>query len=101
MVIEFLHPTIGYSIARKVSRTSEHYEIPNDLREKIKNELINYASSHFEKGFDYMVCGHYHLNEIIDTGKGKLAVLGDWEDQPSYAMFDGKELTLHQWDNNA
>ena len=97
----FLHPTLGYSIARKVSRTSEHYEIPNDVREKIKNELINYASSHFEKGFDYMVCGHYHLNEIIDTGKGKLAILGDWEDQPSYAMFDGKELTLHQWDNNA
>ena len=35
---------------------------------------------------------HYHLNEIIDVEKGKLVVLGDWEDQPSYAMFNGKEL---------
>ena len=47
-----------------------------------------------------MVCGHYHLNELIDAGKGKLAVLGDWQDQPSYAVFDGEELTLHQWEND-
>ncbi len=91
----------GIGKIRKVSRTAEHYEIPENLRGKIKNELINHASSHFKKGFDYMVCGHYHLNEIIDVGKGKLVVLGDWEDQPSYAMFNGKELTLHQWNDNA
>ena len=48
-----------------------------------------------------MVCGHYHLNEIIDVEKGKLAVLGDWQDDPSYAVFDGKELKLHQWENDA
>ena len=41
------------------------------------------------------------LNEIIDVEKGKLAVLGDWQDDPSYAVFDGKELTLHQWENDA
>ena len=41
------------------------------------------------------------LNEIINVEKGKLAVLGDWQDVPSYAVFDGKELTLHQWENDA
>ena len=96
-----LHPTIGYSIAKKVSRTENHPEHSEQLKEKIRNELTKFASGHFEKGFDYMVCGHYHLNEIIDVGKGKLAVLGDWQDQPSYAVFDGRELTLHQWENNA
>ena len=35
------------------------------------------------------------------VGKGKLAVLGDWQDQPSYAVFDGKGLTLHQWGDDA
>ena len=66
------------------------------------SEDIDYRfqTNDFEKGFDYMVCGHYHLNELIDAGKGKLAVLGDWQDQPSYAVFDGKELTLHQWEND-
>ncbi len=97
----WLHPTIGYSIARKVSRTTNQPEPPEHVRERIRNELTNFASAHFEKGFDYMVCGHYHLNEIIDVGKGKLAVLGDWQNQPSYAVFDGRELTLHQWENNA
>ena len=96
-----LHPTIGYSIAKKVSRTKNHPEHSELLKEKIRNELTKFASGHFEKGFDYMVCGHYHLNEIIDVGKGKLAVLGDWQDQQSYAVFDGRELTLHQWENNA
>ena len=96
-----LHPTLAYKIARKVSRTENHPELPQEVKDKIRKELKNYASGHFEKGFDYMVCGHYHLNEIIDTGKGKLAVLGDWQDEPSYAVFDGKELSLHQWENDA
>jgi len=97
----WIHPTIGYKIAKKVSRTEYNHETPEKLKEKVRNELKNYASMHFEKGFDYMVCGHYHLNEIFDVGKGKLAVLGDWQDQPSYAVFDGRGLTLHQWENNA
>ena len=84
-----------------MSRTENHSEPSDEVKEKIRNELKNFAAIHFEKGFDYMVCGHYHLNEIIDVGKGKLAVLGDWQDQPSYAVFDGKGLTLHQWGNDA
>ena len=96
-----LHPTLAYKIARKVSRTENHPELPEEVREKVRNELKKYALTHFQKGFDYMVCGHYHLNEIIDVEKGKLAVLGDWQDDPSYAVFDGKELTLHQWENDA
>ena len=52
-------------------------------------------------GSEMCIRDSYHLNEIIDVGKGKLAVLGDWQDQPSYAVFDGRELTLHQWENNA
>ena len=73
----------------------------NEDEHLVLNELKKYALTHFQKGFDYMVCGHYHLNEIIDVEKGKLAVLGDWQDDPSYAVFDGKELTLHQWENDA
>ena len=95
-----MHPTTAYKIARKVSRTENHPELPNEIKNKVRTELQKHASNHFEKGFDYMVCGHYHLNELIDAGKGKLAVLGDWQDQPSYAVFDGKELKLHQWEND-
>ena len=47
-----------------------------------------------------MISGHYHLGEIFDIGKGKLAVLGDWFHKPSYAVFDGNDLKLVEWEND-
>ena len=48
-----------------------------------------------------MSCGHYHLGEMIDLNNGKLAIMGDWSGNPTYAYFDGEELTMHPWENNA
>jgi len=48
-----------------------------------------------------MICGHYHLGEMFSVNEGKLAILGDWFYQPSYAIFDGTDLTLHPWENDA
>ena len=56
---------------------------------------------HFDNGFDYMISGHYHLGEIFSVNKGKLAVLGDWFHRPSYAVFDGNDLELRLWENDA
>ena len=47
-----------------------------------------------------MICGHYHLGEIFETRKGKLAGLGDWFHKPSYAIFDGEKLDLVNWTSN-
>ena len=47
-----------------------------------------------------MISGHYHLGEIYNLDQGKLAVLGDWFHRPSYAKYDGKDLSLLQWEEN-
>ena len=65
-----------------------------------KIELQNFAKTQFKNGFDYMISGHYHLGEIYNLDQGKLAVLGDWFHRPSYAKYDGKDLSLVQWEEN-
>ena len=47
-----------------------------------------------------MISGHYHLGEIYNLDKGKLAVLGDWFHRPSYAKFDGEDLSMNLWKEN-
>ena len=59
------------------------------------------AKKHIDSGFDYMICGHYHLGELIDLEKGKLAIMGDWSQNPTYAYFNGEELTMRSWGQNA
>jgi UDP-2,3-diacylglucosamine pyrophosphatase LpxH len=59
------------------------------------------AKNHFDNGFDFMICGHYHLGEMFSLNEGKLAILGDWFHRPSYAVFDGNDLTLHPWEHDA
>ena len=54
-----------------------------DNNQKVKSELVNIASNYFNKGYEYMICGHYHLGEIFKIKEGKLAVLGDWFHKPS------------------
>ena len=45
-----------------------------------------------------MISGHYHLG--VARKSRKVAVLGDWFHRPSYAKFDGKELSLLLWEDN-
>ena len=71
-----------------------------DFNKDVKNDLTNFAKNQFTAGFDYMISGHYHLSELYSLEKGKLAVLGDWFHRPSYAKFDGKDLSLFQWEEN-
>ena len=71
----------------------------NDFNKDVRSELKNYAEKHFEEGFDYMITGHYHLGELFELKKGKLAVLGDWFFRPSYAIFDGEELQIKNWES--
>lgn len=100
-LFRLLHPTISYSLAKRVSKTHEHREPSREKIKKIRDELIDNAKTHFDNGFDFMICGHYHLNEIIQINEGRLIVLGDWMENPSYAVFDGENLSLHDWEHDA
>ena len=99
-LLRWLHPTLTYKLARFISRSGYEDSSSMDNNQKVKDELVDIALSHFNKDYEYMICGHYHLGEIFETKKGKLAVLGDWFHRPSYAIFDGEKLDLVNWTSN-
>jgi len=100
-LFRWLHPTIAFKIANGISRSGRHYTHSEDFNEDVRTEIQNIAKTHYENGFDFMVCGHYHLGEMFDINEGKLAILGDWFYRPSYAVFDGTDLKLHLWETHA
>ena len=95
---KWIHPTISYRIARRISRSGHDKEINEKRKEDIRSEIKQKAEKHIENGFDYMICGHYHLGELIDINSGKLAIMGDWFSRPTYAYFDGHDLKMFEWD---
>ena len=97
-VFKWLHPTLAFKIAKFISRSGKHNTHNDDFNKDVRRELKNSAEKHFEEGFDYMITGHYHLGELFKLKKGKLAVLGDWFFRPSYAIFDGEDLQLKDWE---
>ena len=84
----------------KRKKVSLNYANYTDFYYKNKEQYQNFAKTQFKNGFDYMISGHYHLGEIYNLDQGKLAVLGDWFHRPSYAKYDGKDLSLLQWEEN-
>jgi UDP-2,3-diacylglucosamine hydrolase len=98
-VFKWLHPTIAYKLARFISRSGNRNTHNDDFNADVRRELKNSAEKNFENGFDFMITGHYHLGEIFKLKKGKLAVLGDWFFRPSYAIFDGEDLELKNWES--
>ena len=99
-VFRWIHPTIAYKIAKFISRSGKQDMHEAEFNKDVKIELQNFAKTQFKNGFDYMISGHYHLGEIYNLDQGKLAVLGDWFHRPSYAKYDGKDLSLLQWEEN-
>ena len=99
-IFRWIHPTIAYKIARFISRSGKEDTHEAGFNKSVRIELQNFAKKQFDNGFDYMISGHYHLGEIYNLNKGKLAVLGDWFHRPSYAKFDGKDLSLSLWEKD-
>ena len=69
-------------------------EVVQGFAETSDIELVAQKLETFEKDIDYMISGHYHLGEMYTISNGQLAVLGDWFNNPTYAMFDGNKLFL-------
>ena len=100
-LFRWVHPTIAYKVARAISRSGRHHTHSQDFNRDVRIEIQEIAKKHFENDFDYMISGHYHLGEMFSVNKGKLAILGDWFFRPSYAVFDGEDLKLELWEQDA
>ncbi len=89
----WLHPDLGIPFAKKVSGGSRHYtNTINHLRDE--SDYIEFAEECFKDGYDYVLMGHRH-NPLVHKNKDKCYInLGDWTDNYTYALFDGKNLEL-------
>lgn len=97
----WLHPDIGVRVAQYLSTKNKlisGQEDINFLGEE--NEwLAQYSKRKLEKKhYDYFLFGHRHLPMEIQVGtNSKYINTGDWISHFTYAVFDGKELTLKKY----
>jgi UDP-2,3-diacylglucosamine hydrolase len=92
----FIHPTVGMFIANKWSRKSRISQLKKEVYLGDNEWLLQY-SREIEKleHFDYYIFGHRHLPldvEVSDTSR--YINLGEWINFRSYAVFDGIEMHL-------
>ena len=100
--MHFEKPEIGNNEIIIKNCKLENKELQNLIKQNMFSFLLHIENhqSYFNKDYEYMICGHYHLGEIFEIKEGKLAVLGDWFHRPSYAIFDGEKLDLVNWTSN-
>ena len=97
-----LHPNFGFSIAHYWSKNSREKEMlgNHDFLGENKEWLIIYANEILKKRHvDYFIFGHRHLPiEHQLNEKSTYINLGDWINHYTYGVFDGKKLTLENFD---
>ena len=97
-----LHPNFGFSIAHYWSKKSREKEMlgNHDFLGENKEWLIIYANEILKKRHvDYFIFGHRHLPiEHQLNEKSTYINLGDWINHNTYGVFDGKKLTLENFD---
>lgn len=93
----WIHPDIGYPLARFVSGSSRKYtNQKNDKRDE--SDYIEFAENKFKQGYDFVMMGHRHNPLVHENGSHRYINLGDWMSKFTYALFDGKKLTLNKFE---
>ncbi|MBT6251681.1 MAG: UDP-2,3-diacylglucosamine diphosphatase, partial [Flavobacteriaceae bacterium] len=94
----WIHPDIGIRFARYLSLKNKMISGPEDLNYDgpDKEWLAQYSKRKLEeKHYDYFVFGHRHLPlEISLNEKSTYINVGDWISHYTYAIFDGRTLSL-------
>lgn len=97
----WLHPDIGVKLAQYLSTKNKLISGQEDIKFLgEENEwLAQYAKRKLkDKHYDYFLFGHRHLPMEIEVGKNSLYVnIGDWITHFTYAVFDGKDLSLKKY----
>jgi len=93
-----LHPRWGVAIGHawsKSSRLAKHVSLPFMGEEK--EDLVRHTRAVAAGGCraKYYIYGHRHLPLTFDEEGRRMLILGDWFScRESYAVYDGKKLTL-------
>ena len=101
-LFRWIHPDIGMKLAQfwSANSRSSHSE-PEEFLGEESEWLVQYCKTVLEtKSIDYFIFGHRHLPldiRLNDQGS-RYINLGEWISQNHYAVFDGNELQLLQFE---
>ena len=97
-LFRWLHPDLGVALALKWSKSSRISNLQKNEGEfKGENEWLWQYCRQVEKSkhFDYYLFGHRHLPLNLPVGdRSRYINLGEWVNQYTYGVFDGKEVEL-------
>jgi len=95
-LFNFLPPSIGYFIAKKISKADKPKEYYKDNK-IIKEKLLFYAKERWDE-VDIILVGHYHQEGIIEKDDKKLIFLGDWLNKFLVTVYDRGTWKQIKWD---
>ena len=93
-LFSLIHPDIAGVVARWSSRKSR---LRTGKRSFESTDMVEFAGQKIKDGFDFVVMGHNHIPLVQRIGKGTYVNLGDWIEENTYAVFDGRSLELKRW----
>ena len=97
LIFRWIHPDLGYTFARWISKHSRHPIHTDEYNESVLAELKTFAEKKWEQGIDYVISGHYHQAKSIKKEDNTLIILGDWVTHRSFGYYDGEEFSLNYW----
>ncbi len=94
-LIRWIHPDLGFHLARVFSKKSREYTSNKDFGES--DGMMTFARKKIDEGYDFVIMGHNHMPRCEHLGKGVYINLGDWLKNFTYGIFDGKTIELMNW----
>lgn len=102
-IFKWLHPDIGVRLAQYLSTKNKLISGKEDVffLGEDNEWLVQYCKEQLqETHYDYFLFGHRHLPLSIDLeGQSKYINTGDWITYYTYAYFDGKDVTLVEYED--
>ncbi len=98
-----IHPRWGIGLAHHWSRHSRLQglkEVAGYFGED-KEHLVLFTKDYLQKdsSVNYFIFGHRHIMlDLMLSQQSRMLILGDWIQYYSFAVFDGQELYLEQWE---
>lgn len=100
-LFSLIHPTLGLKLMSISSNTSRKKGQAEPAIHQ--SRIIQHAEECSKvQSLDYFICGHFHYPQILtlSNDQTKYCNLGDWISHFSYAVWDGQELQLKEFERN-
>lgn len=100
-VFSAIHPRWSFSLAQWLSWKSRRNGEKKEYKGEPGEELITFAKRYLNENpdIDYFVFGHRHIMmDLLLAHHCRLFILGDWLTYFSYLEFNGKNISLEQFE---